>query len=144
MQENAKLLCKVQWWLQCRCFIQRFNRGQTVGVDAWLNECMALYLCMSSHVHVCGTYICLPEASVLNSLSMCDESSGWEKSNALHALSWPLTNWILKRLSICQGLNSSFALPLSHYLIYLALYRPLSVSSSVSVFVSSSLFLAHS
>lgn len=60
-----------------------------MGVDARLNECMALYRRMSSHVHVCGAYICLPEASVLNSLSMCDESSGWEKSSALHGLSRP-------------------------------------------------------
>lgn len=126
-RENAKLLRWVRWWLQCRCFIQCFNRGRAVAVEAQLNECTALYLCVSSHVHVCGAYICLPEASVLNSLSMCDESSGWEKSSALHGLSRPLTNWILKRLSICQGFNSSFALPLSRYLIYLALYLPLCV-----------------
>lgn len=81
---------------------------------------------MPSHVHVCGAFICLPEASVLNSLSMCDESCGWEKNSALHGLSWPLANGILKSLSICQGLTLSFALLLSHYLIYLAL-RPLSL-----------------
>ncbi len=63
-----------------------------MGADTSLNECMVLYLSMSSHVHVCGAYICLPEASVLNSLSMCDESNVWEKSSALHGLSWPLTN----------------------------------------------------
>lgn len=95
----------------------------------WTLDWMSAWpcICMSSHVHVCGAYICLPEAGVLNSLSMCDESSGWEKSSALHGLSWPLTNWILKRLSICQGLNSYFALPLSRYLIYLALCLPLCV-----------------
>lgn len=113
-----KCLCWVQLWPQCRCFIQRPNCGRGHLIE-WVH---ALYLCISSHVHVCGAYICLPGASVLNSLSMCDESSGWEKSNTLHGLSWPLANWILKRLSICQGLGSHFALPLSPYLIYLALY----------------------
>lgn len=67
-------------------------KAQTVGVEALQNECMALYPCMSSHVSVCRVYVCLPGASVLNSLSMCDESSGWEKSSTLHGLYWPLAN----------------------------------------------------
>lgn len=73
-----------------------------MGVDARLNEYMALYLCMSSHVHVCGAYICLPEAGVLNSLSMCDESSGWEKEQRV---AWPL--------SVSHKLNSKEAIDLS-------------------------------
>lgn len=92
---------------------------------------MASYLCMFSHVHVYGAYICQPEASVLNSLSMCDESSGWEKSGALHGLSRPLTNWILKRLSICQGLNSYFPPHQSRYLIYLSLCLHLCIFNCV-------------
>lgn len=83
---------------------------------------------MSSHVHVCGGYMCQLGASVLNSLSMCDESSGWEKSATVHGLTWPLTIWILKTLSICQGLGSHFA--------------PSPISPSyLFVFVSPSLYL---
>lgn len=123
MQENAKLLCRRG--CVCRCFIQRLNRGQTVGVDARLNECMALYLCVSSHVHVCGAYICLPEASVLNSLSMCDESSGWEKEQRV---SWPLSaSHTLNSKGAIDLSRSQFqfcSAPISHYLIYMALYPP--------------------
>lgn len=57
MQENAKPPCRVlynQEWLYSAGVS---FRGQTVGADARLNECMALYLWMSSHVHVCGAYI---------------------------------------------------------------------------------------
>lgn len=61
-------------------------------MNAPLNDCLASYLSVSSHVHVCGAYVCLPEAGVLNSLSMCDESSGWEKGSVLHGLFRPLTN----------------------------------------------------
>lgn len=128
--KNAKCPCWVQQWLYSAGVS---FRGQTVGVDARLNECRALYLCRSSHVHVCGAYICLPGASVLNSLSMCDESSGWEKSSTVHGLSWPLTKWILKRLSICQGLQFVFcsapiSLPYLFGFVSPSLYLPLCLS----------------
>lgn len=104
-------------------------------MDAQLNECMALYRCMSSHVHVCGAYICLPEASVLNSLSMCDESSGWEKSSALHGLSRPSHKLNSKnaidlsgsQFKFCSGPNSlsylcGFVFPCLHLPMCLSLY----------------------
>lgn len=58
-----------------------------MGGGACLNECVALYVYVLTCTCACGAYICSPGASVLNSLSMCDESGGWEKSGALRGLS---------------------------------------------------------
>lgn len=115
-------------------------RCQTAGVDPRLNVCRARALYAPLHVHACGAYVCLLGVSVLNSLSMCDESSGWERSSTLCGPCWPLAYWIQKRLSICQGLGSCFAAPLSRYLIYLALYLHLCI---LFAFVPPPLFLAH-
>lgn len=142
----AKLCGRIKTWVPAvavcvQVFLSGFQSRPNGGRGRPI-ECTALYQCMSSHVHVCGVYTCQPEASVLNSLSMCDESSGWEKSGALRGLSWPLTNWILKRLSICQGLNSYFALPRSG-LSYLfgfespSLHRPLCLPLFLPLYLNS-------
>lgn len=116
-----------------------FRRPRPQGCGRWI---ATAYMSLRVHVFLGGGEGgCLLGASVLNSLSMCDKSSGWEKNGTVHGLTWPLTFWILKTLSISQGLGLPFC-PVPYLAILSAcLCITISVSSAVSVFVSHSFSL---